>query len=113
MGIEINQTGNIFCLPVIAGYNGSDNVAVILATEMYKRTELCLALDIGTNTEVALGNKNQLLVCSCASGPAFEGASIKFGMRAASGAIEHIQIDLSTLKCSYKTIDSLPPRGIC
>lgn len=113
VGIEINPAGNIYCLPVIAGYNGSDNVAVILATEMYKRDELCLALDIGTNTEVVLGNKDQLLVCSCASGPAFEGASIKFGMRAASGAIEHIQIDPSTLKCSYKTIDSLPPRGIC
>jgi len=113
MGIKINPTGNLYCLPVIAGYNGSDNVAVLLATEMYKRSELCLALDIGTNTEVALGNKEQLLVCSCASGPAFEGASIKFGMRAASGAIEHIQIDPSTLKCSYITIDSLPPRGIC
>ncbi|MDD1778216.1 MAG: ASKHA domain-containing protein [Candidatus Helarchaeota archaeon] len=113
VGLKINPTGNLYCLPVIAGFNGSDNVAVLLATEIYKRSELCLALDIGTNTEVALGNKDQLLVCSCASGPAFEGASIKFGMRAASGAIEHIQIDPSTLKCSYKTIDSLPPRGIC
>jgi len=113
LGIKINPTGNLYCLPVIAGYNGSDNVAVLLATEMYKRTELCLALDIGTNTEVALGNKDQILVCSCASGPAFEGASIKFGMRAASGAIERIQIDPNTLKCAYKTIDSLPARGIC
>jgi uncharacterized 2Fe-2S/4Fe-4S cluster protein (DUF4445 family) len=113
VGIKINSTGNLYCLPVIAGYNGADNVAVLLATEIYKRPELCLALDIGTNTEVVLGNKDQILVCSCASGPAFEGASIKFGMRAASGAIERIQIDPNTLKCSYKTIDSLPPRGIC
>ena len=113
LGIKVNPAGNIYCPPIIAGYNGSDNIAVILATELYKRTELCLVLDIGTNTEVALGNKDQMLVCSCASGPAFEGASIKFGMRAASGAIERIQIDPDTLQSSYQTIDSLPSRGIC
>ncbi|NVM54154.1 MAG: DUF4445 domain-containing protein [Candidatus Helarchaeota archaeon] len=113
MGIKINPTGNLYCLPVIAGYNGSDNVAVILATEIYKRDELCLALDIGTNTEVVLGNKEQLLACSCASGPAFEGASIEHGMRAASGAIEKIQIDPKTFECKYQTIDNTSPRGIC
>jgi len=113
LGIEINQTGNIYCLPVIAGYNGSDNVGVILATEIYKRDDVCLALDIGTNTEVVLGNKDQMLVCSCASGPAFEGASIKHGMRAASGAIERVQINPETLQCDYQTIDNAPPRGIC
>ncbi|MHA1264748.1 MAG: ASKHA domain-containing protein [Candidatus Helarchaeota archaeon] len=113
LGIAINPAGNIHCPPIIAGYNGSDNVAVILATEIYKREELCLALDIGTNTEVVLGNKDKILVCSCASGPAFEGASIKYGMRAASGAIEKIEIDPTTLECQFKTIDDEPPRGIC
>jgi uncharacterized 2Fe-2S/4Fe-4S cluster protein (DUF4445 family) len=113
MGIKINSMGNLYVLPVIAGYNGADNIAVILATEIYKRKELCLALDIGTNTEVILGNKDQMLVCSCASGPAFEGASIKHGMRAASGAIEKIQIDPHTYECTLQTIDESPPRGIC
>lgn len=113
IGVKINPTGNIYLLPVIAGYNGADNTAVILATELYKRTELCLVLDIGTNTEVVLGNKDQMLVCSCASGPAFEGASIKHGMRAASGAIERIKIEPETLTCKYDTIDKVPPRGIC
>ncbi len=113
IGIHINPTGNIFVLPVIAGYNGADNVAVILATEIYKRKELCLALDIGTNTEVILGNKDKILVCSCASGPAFEGASIKHGMRAASGSIEKVQIDPDTFECVCQTIDNLPARGIC
>jgi len=113
MGLKINPTGNIYVLPVIAGYNGADNIAVILATEIYKRNELCLALDIGTNTEVILGNKDQMLVCSCASGPAFEGASIKYGMRAASGAIEKILIDPQTFECNLQTIDKIPPRGIC
>lgn len=113
LGIKINPLGNIYCLPVIAGYNGSDNVAVILATELYEKDEICMAMDIGTNTEVVLGNKEKILVCSCASGPAFEGASIKHGMRATSGAIERIQIDPETFKSDYKTIDEIPPRGIC
>ncbi len=113
IGLHVNPLGNVYVLPVIAGFNGADNIGVILATEMYKRDELCLALDIGTNTEVALGNKEKMLVCSCASGPAFEGASIKDGMRAASGAIEHIQISAETLEPTYKTIDDMPPRGIC
>ncbi|TFG05396.1 MAG: DUF4445 domain-containing protein [Promethearchaeota archaeon] len=113
LGLNINPHANVYCLPVIAGYNGSDNIAVILSTELHKRDELCLALDIGTNTEVVLGNKDEMIVCSCASGPAFEGASIKYGMRAAGGAIEKVKIDPDTLKCNFETIDDLPPRGIC
>ncbi|MFX1293657.1 MAG: ASKHA domain-containing protein, partial [Promethearchaeota archaeon] len=113
IGIKINSIGNLYCLPIIAGYNGADNIAVILATEIYKRDELCLALDIGTNTEVVLGNKEKMLVCSCASGPAFEGASIKYGMRAASGSIEKIRINSETFECKYQTIDNMKPRGIC
>lgn len=113
IGLKINPQANLYMLPVIAGYNGADNIAVILATGIYKRDELCLALDIGTNTEVVLGNKDKMLACSCASGPAFEGASIKHGMRAASGAIERVEIEPKTLSCNYRTIDDMPPRGIC
>ena len=80
---------------------------------MYKRDEICLAIDIGTNTEVVLGNKDKMIAVSCASGPAFEGAHIKFGMRAASGAIEKIKIKPHTLEVVYETIDNEPPVGIC
>ncbi|MFX1452400.1 MAG: ASKHA domain-containing protein, partial [Promethearchaeota archaeon] len=113
IGININPYGKIYFLPIIAGYVGADNVAVILSTEIYKSDKICLALDIGTNTEVVLGNKEKILSCSCASGPAFEGAQIKFGMRAASGAIERVKIDPESLKLTYKTIDDEPPKGIC
>ena len=111
--IKINPNGKIFFLPVISGFVGADTVGVILSTEIYKKKEMCLALDIGTNTEVILGNEDKIFTCSCASGPAFEGAHIKFGMRAASGAIEKIEIDPETLKLTYKTIDNEPPKGIC
>ncbi|MFX0138887.1 MAG: ASKHA domain-containing protein, partial [Candidatus Hodarchaeota archaeon] len=113
IGINIHPYGKIYFLPIIAGYVGADNVGVILATEIYKSDKICLALDIGTNTEVVLGNKEKILSCSCASGPAFEGAQIKFGMRAASGAIERVEIDPKTLSLTYKTIDDEPPKGIC
>ncbi|HDO41670.1 MAG TPA: DUF4445 domain-containing protein [Candidatus Bathyarchaeota archaeon] len=113
LGVNINPNGNVHVLPVIGGFVGADTVAVILATELYKREELCMALDIGTNTEVVLGNKNKILAVSCASGPAFEGAHIKYGMRAASGAIEKVQIDPKTLEVKYQTIDNIKPCGIC
>jgi uncharacterized 2Fe-2S/4Fe-4S cluster protein (DUF4445 family) len=113
VGINIHPNGKIYFLPLIAGYVGADTVGVILSTEIYKKDEICLALDIGTNTEVVLGNKDKMYACSCASGPAFEGAHIKHGMRAASGAIEKITIDPKTLELSYKTIDDEPAKGIC
>jgi len=113
VGVEINPRGNIHVLPVIGGFVGADTVADILATGLHEREELCMMLDIGTNTEVVLGNRDRLLSCSCASGPAFEGAHIKFGMRAASGAIEEIKINPENLNVEYKTIDGVKPRGIC
>jgi len=113
LGMKFNKGGKIYTLPVVAGFVGADTIGVILASEIYKRDELCMALDIGTNTEVVLGNKERIVTCSCASGPAFEGAHIKFGMRAANGAIEKIKIDPDTLEPTYKTIDNAKPRGIC
>ncbi len=113
LGIKINPFGKIYFLPVIAGYVGADTVAVMLATGIYKNKVPSMALDIGTNTEVVLGNEDKILACACASGPAFEGAQIKFGMRAASGAIERVEIDPKSLKLEYKTIDDEPARGIC
>ncbi|MFX1520269.1 MAG: ASKHA domain-containing protein [Promethearchaeota archaeon] len=113
LALNIFPYGNAYVFPIIAGFVGGDKVAEILATEIYKSDEICLTLDIGTNTEIALGNKEDILVCSCASGPAFEGAYIRHGMRAATGAIERIKIDPETFEVTYKTIDNEKPRGIC
>ena len=79
-------------LPNIAGYVGADHVAMLLAIGLAELEGVVLALDIGTNTEVCLANHGMLTSLSCASGPAFEGAHIKHGMRAANGAIERLRL---------------------
>ncbi|GAB4256465.1 ASKHA domain-containing protein [Thermincola ferriacetica] len=105
LGIHISRAANIHVLPIEAGFVGPDNVSVLIAEEPYKQDEeVRLIIDIGTNGEIDLGNKNKLLSTSCATGPALEGAQIKFGMRAAPGAIEGIKIDPETLECTYKVI---------
>ncbi|MCK4318686.1 DUF4445 domain-containing protein, partial [Candidatus Bathyarchaeota archaeon] len=108
-----NPKGKINVLPLIAGFVGADCVASILATGVHRSDELCFLIDIGTNTEIVVGDKDRMVACSCASGPAFEGAHIKHGMRAASGAIEGVWIDPDTLEPSLTTIDDAEPVGIC
>ncbi|KPL04786.1 MAG: hypothetical protein AMK75_00585 [Planctomycetes bacterium SM23_65] len=92
MGLKIARCGRLTVLPNVAGFVGADTVAVVLATEMHTSNELKLAVDIGTNGEIVMGTAEQLIACSTAAGPAFEGARIKFGMRAATGAIESVDI---------------------
>ncbi len=105
LGIQINKAANIHILPVEAGFVGPDNVSVLIAEEPYKQDEeMRLIIDIGTNGEIDLGNKTKLVSTSCATGPALEGAQIKYGMRAAPGAIENIKINPETLECTYKVI---------
>jgi uncharacterized 2Fe-2S/4Fe-4S cluster protein (DUF4445 family) len=113
LGLKSHPRANSYFAPVIGGFVGADTVAVILATRMLESDEICMALDIGTNTEIALGNKDQVIVDSCASGPAFEGMSIKHGMRAATGSIERVSIDPNTLEVNYRTIEDKPPIGLC
>jgi len=112
LNIKVNRGGILTILPLIAGFVGSDAVADILATGIHESEELSLLVDIGTNTEVFLGNKDDLLCCSCASGPAFEGAHIKHGMKAVTGAIERVRID-SDLEVEYETIGNVKPSGLC
>ena len=104
LGVNINPSGNVHSLPVEAGFVGADNMAVLLAEEPYNGDKIKLIIDIGTNGEIDLGNKNRLLSTSCATGPALEGAQIAFGMRAAPGAIERVKIDPISHEPRYKVI---------
>lgn len=111
IGLEMAPGGYIHLLPNIAGYVGADHAAVILSTELWQTDKTILAIDVGTNTEITLVTNGSLLSCSCASGPAFEGAHITNGMRAAPGAIERVQIIDGEIKTF--TIDDALPVGIC
>lgn len=121
-GLKILPAGNIHVLPIEAGFVGADNVGCLLADAPHKRKEMTLLIDIGTNGELVLGNKEKLISCSCATGPALEGAQIEFGMRAAPGAIERVKIDPNTLEATYKVIGNtawsdgkvnMQAKGIC
>jgi uncharacterized 2Fe-2S/4Fe-4S cluster protein (DUF4445 family) len=104
IGLKINPAAYIHVLPIEAGFVGADNVGVLIAEEQYNQDEMILVIDIGTNGELLLGNKDKICSTSCATGPAFEGAQIKFGMRAAPGAIEVVIIDPETKEPKYKVI---------
>lgn len=112
LGLELAQGATVHLLPNIAGFVGADHVAMILAAGIHQSDEITLGLDIGTNTEVVLTVGDRLLSCSTASGPAFEGAHISQGMRAAPGAIERVQIDESG-RIDLQTIGDQPPVGLC
>jgi uncharacterized 2Fe-2S/4Fe-4S cluster protein (DUF4445 family) len=101
----------VHLLSNIAGFVGADHIAMLLATGLWEEDKIVLGLDIGTNTEVALKAGDRLLTCSTASGPAFEGAHIRFGMRAATGAIERVR--LADSRVEYQTIGNTPPVGLC
>jgi uncharacterized 2Fe-2S/4Fe-4S cluster protein (DUF4445 family) len=111
LGLHFAPGAYLHLLPNIAGYVGADHVAMLLAIEISQAHGIVLALDIGTNTEVCLANHGRLTSLSCASGPAFEGAHIKHGMRAADGAIERLR--LVGDKVEYQTIGGVPPVGLC
>lgn len=104
LGLQIAGSAYVHVLPVEAGFVGPDNVGVLIAEEPYKQDSMMLLIDIGTNGEIDFGNRDQLLSTSCATGPALEGAQIKFGMRAAPGAIETVRIDPQSKEPLIKTI---------
>lgn len=113
LGISISPGGYIYLLPPVAGFVGSDHTAMILAAGIEDVVGNCIGIDIGTNTEIILKSRKGLESVSTASGPAFEGAHIKFGMRAAPGAIERVVIDPDTCIPQIQTINDKKPVGIC
>jgi uncharacterized 2Fe-2S/4Fe-4S cluster protein (DUF4445 family) len=104
LGLQIAPGGNVHLPPCEAGHVGADNVAVLVAEAPYQQAQNVLILDIGTNGEILLGNDQRLLSASSPTGPAFEGAQIRHGMRAAAGAIERVRVDPATLAVRYKLI---------
>jgi len=122
IGINILPSGNVHVLPIEAGFVGADNVGCLIADKPHKRDEFTLLIDIGTNGELVFGNKDKLISCSTATGPALEGGEITYGIRAAPGAIEKVKIDPDTLESSFQVIGSdrwsdgkmdMQARGIC
>ncbi len=112
VGIKINPRGLLYCLPGIAGWVGADITAGVLATGLYGAEELTMLIDIGTNGEIVIGNKEWMICCAASAGPAFEGSGVTCGMRAAEGAIEKVNITREG-GVSYTTIGKTKPRGIC
>jgi len=122
LGLRLAPGSYVHVLPIEAGFVGADNVGVLIAEEPYNQDEMLLIIDIGTNGELILGNRQKLLSTSCATGPAFEGAEIRHGMRAAPGAIEKVKIDPKTKEVQFRVIGSeswntevknIGARGIC
>ncbi|MGC9348796.1 MAG: ASKHA domain-containing protein [Anaerolineae bacterium] len=111
LGLDLAPGAKVYLPPNIAGYVGADHVSMLLATDAWRAAKPTIALDIGTNTEISLAVDGNLLSCSCASGPAFEGAHIYAGMRAGPGAVEYVQITGDDIR--VQTIGGRPAVGIC
>jgi uncharacterized 2Fe-2S/4Fe-4S cluster protein (DUF4445 family) len=103
---QVNRAAQVYVLPCIAGHVGADAAAVALSEEPGKSDEMVLIVDVGTNAEILLGNKTRVLACSSPTGPAFEGAQISSGQRAAPGAIERVEIDPATKEPRFRVIGS-------
>lgn len=102
--LELHKNARAYVLPCIAGHVGADTAGVVLSEKPYLRDEMTLLVDVGTNAEIVLGNRKRLMACSSPTGPAFEGAQISSGQRAANGAVERVRIDPQTLEPKFKVI---------
>lgn len=110
LGIELSSEAPVTYLPNVASYVGSDIVAGLLTSRIDQSSEFKLLVDLGTNSEIVLGNQDRMMACAAAAGPAFEGAEIKFGMNGIKGAIEEVRIND---ELEIKVIGDQPPKGIC
>lgn len=113
LGIKIDPRGLLYCLPSISSFVGADIVAGVLATGIHRRENLSMLIDIGTNGEIVIGNKDWMMCASASAGPAFEGSESSCGMRATAGAMDHARLaDCETI-LSFSTVGDSEPTGIC
>ncbi|MDF1592983.1 MAG: ASKHA domain-containing protein [Desulfobacterales bacterium] len=113
LGMALGDHVTALVYPAVSSYVGGDIVAGVMGSGVYRTDELTLYMDIGTNAEIVIGNKEWLACAACSAGPAFEGGGIKLGMRASKGAIEDFSIDPLTLEPMNITIGNVRPKGIC
>ena len=112
LGLHINPEAYVYCVPNVSRFLGGDAVGDVIASNMHRGEEISLMVDLGTNGEIVFGNKDWLFSSSCASGPAFEGEGVRFGMRGARGGIDHVKIDPTTFRSDVTVIGDVRPRGI-
>ena len=113
LGMSINPHASVYCMPSVGSYVGGDTTSGVLSSGLFLSDHLTLFIDIGTNGEIVLGNRDWLVSCACSAGPAFEGGGVGDGMRATTGAVEDVWIDRQTHEPSFRTIGNRPPLGIC
>ncbi|MCP3923972.1 MAG: DUF4445 domain-containing protein [Desulfobacterales bacterium] len=113
IGFELPEHVTALLYPQISSYVGGDIVAGVMGSGMYRTDEVTLFLDIGTNAEIVIGNKDWMACAACSAGPAFEGGGVKMGMRATEGAIEDFSIDPITFEPMNITVGNIRPKGIC
>ncbi|MDX1436708.1 MAG: ASKHA domain-containing protein [Anaerolineales bacterium] len=111
--LDIHPEASVDCLPGVASYVGADITAGVLASGVDDSEEVSLFIDVGTNGEIVLGSRDWLVTCACSAGPAFEGAGVMDGVRAAKGAIEEVWINAETFEPTFRVIGGGKPRGIC
>ena len=113
LGLQANMLARVHVMPSVGSYVGGDITAGVLSSGMYATDKLTLFIDIGTNGEMVLGNRDWLISCACSAGPAFEGGGVAQGMRASEGAIEDVFIADDTFEPTFRTVDDAPAVGIC
>ena len=113
VGLNIHPEASVDCLPGVASYVGADISAGVLSSGLDDAEAVTLFMDVGTNGEIVLGNREWLVTCACSAGPAFEGAGVQNGMRATEGAIEEIWINSDTFEPTYRVIGNARTRGVC
>ena len=113
LGLNFHQAAVVWILPSVGSYFGGDLIAGILASGLDQKEETSMLIDVGTNAEVVLGNRDWLIACAGAAGPALEGGVARMGMRAGPGAIEHVSISQNSGEIRYQTIDGGRAKGIC
>jgi len=113
LGLRTDPRAAVFIMPGPAGYVGGDIVAGVLHAGLHRQEPVTLFVDVGTNGEIVLGNRDWIMTASCSAGPAFEGGGVRWGMRAEEGAIERVSLDPGSLEAAYQVVGGGRPRGLC